>query len=303
MNLTLATIGIVGIIMVALFLIFKSDTYKATDFELSKNNTLDPMLAKIMNSVGGDVLGIVSENRVKKQTNNKLAKLFRESGNPWNLNYVEFNLLRFVLMIGGMIVDFLFSVVIFTILDFSAFSIFLVSAFSIVLIVGGYFYPVIYYNSVAQDRVASFKTGLPEAIDYLIMALSGGGFALPKAFEMAVRYLPPGVIREEFERIISDLKIGKTMEAALNDFEKRVPTEGIRAFVKALNNANKLSVSMIDILENRAKASRAEREAEIELKIQKLPTKVMAILMPASLFSIMAVALAPAIAVLAQFFL
>ena len=109
MNLTLATIGIVGIIMIALFLIFKSDTYKASDFELSKNNTLDPMLAKIMNSVGGDVLGIVSENRVKKQTNNKLARLFRESGNPWNLNYVEFNLLKFVLMIGGMIIDFLFS--------------------------------------------------------------------------------------------------------------------------------------------------------------------------------------------------
>ena len=96
MNLTLATIGIVVIIMIALFLIFKSDTYKASDFELSKNNTLDPMLAKIMNSVGGDVLGIVSENRVKKQTNNKLARLFRESGNPWNLNYVEFNLLKFV---------------------------------------------------------------------------------------------------------------------------------------------------------------------------------------------------------------
>ncbi len=303
MNLTLATIGIVGIIMIALFLIFKSDSYKAAVFELSKNNTLDPMLAKIMNSVGGDVLGIVSENRVKKQKNNKLAKLFRESGNPWNLNYVEFNLLKFVLMIGGMIVDVLFSVVIFAILDFTAFSIFLVSVFSIVLIVGGYFYPVIYYNSVAQDRVASFKNGLPEAIDYLIMALSGGGYALPKAFEMAVRYLPPGVIREEFERIISDLKIGKTMESALNDFEKRVPTEGIRAFVKALNNANKLSVSMIDILENRARASRAEREAEIELKIQKLPTKVMGILMPASLVSIMAVALAPAIAVLAQFFL
>ena len=93
------------------------------------------------------------------------------------------------------------------------------------------------------------------------------------------------------------------MEAALNDFEKRVPTEGIRAFVKALNNANKLSVSMIDILENRARASRAEREAEIEMRIQKLPTKVMAILMPASLISIMAVALAPAVALLAQFFL
>ena len=59
---------------------------------------------------------------------------------------------------------------------------------------------------------------------------------------------------------------------------------------------------MIDILENRARASRAEREAEIEMKIQKLPTKVMAILMPVSLLSIMAVALAPAVAVLSQFF-
>lgn len=41
------------------------------------------------------------------------------------------------------------------------------------------------------------------------------------------------------------------MEMALNSFSERA-SDGIKSFVKALNNANKLSVSVVEILKARA---------------------------------------------------
>jgi pilus assembly protein TadC len=127
------------------------------------------------------------------------------------------------------------------------------------------------------------------------MILSGGGYSLPVAFEMSLDYLPTGVVKEEFTKIVSDLHTGQTMEMALNSFAERVPSEGIKSFVKALNNANKLSVSVVDILRARAFASRKDLETEIEKRVTGLPVKVMLILSPSSAAAIIIIAISPSI--------
>ena len=65
--------------------------------------------------------------------------------------------------------------------------------------------------------------------------------------------------------------------------------------VKALNNANKLSVSVVEILRARAFASRKELETEIEKRVTGLPVKVMLVLSPASAASIIIIAISPSI--------
>ena len=92
------------------------------------------------------------------------------------------------------------------------------------------------------------------------------------------------------------------MESALNNFASRVPSESIKAFSKALNNANRLSVSVVDILSSRSDTSRKELELEIEKRISTLDTKVMMVLSPTAMLSIMIVALAPSVQTLLNAF-
>lgn len=295
MNLILATLGIVALVIFVFLMILSPK--KTSSFELSDSSQLDPTLARLVILFGGDVSSFFPESVIRKGENEHLKRLIESSSNPWNVTIHEFVIIRLALATAGAISG----------LIFSLFLLFLGESFGVPVVMAGLLTPVIIvlggllgfkypestYETEKKRRDKEFKMNLPEAIDYLIMILSGGGYSLPVAFEMSLDYLPQGVVHEEFSRIVSDLHTGKTMENALNDFAERVPSEGIRAFSKALNNANKLSVSVVEILKARAEASRKELELEIEKRLSTLPVKVMLVLSPSSALSIMLVALAP----------
>lgn len=295
MNLIFATLGIVALITFVFLMILSPK--KTTSFELSDSSQLDPTLAKLVTLLGGDVSSFFPESVIKKNENEHLKRLIEASSNPWNITIHEFVIIRLVLATVGAISGLILGLLLILTGESLGVPIIMAGFLTPVLIMLGgllgFKYPESTYETEQKRRDKEFKMNLPEAIDYLIMILSGGGYSLPVAFEMSLDYLPEGVVHEEFTRIVSDLHAGKTMETALNDFAERVPSEGIRAFSKALNNANKLSVSVVEILKARAEASRKELELEIEKRLSTLPVKVMLVLSPSSALSIMLVALAP----------
>lgn len=287
-NLFLA-FAIVAII-VLLFVVVLTPMRTST-VTLSQGNALDPSMAKLLRMFGGDISALLSPNFVKKQArSSNLRKVFKESGNPWKITYQEFILLRIILGIVGIIIA---GIVVSLAISINMAIIGFVGAPVIPVLL--YNYPVTVYKDVATTRNIQFKAQLPEAIDYLIMAISGGGYSLPAAFEEATKYIQKGIIRDEFITIVNDLKTGKTMEITLENFGERAPTEGVKAFTKALINANRQSVPMVEILRARAKASRKDLEMEIEKRVSTLPTRVTLILSPVSAVSIAMVALAPSV--------
>lgn len=258
---------------------------------LSGNSEVDGSLKKLVNMFGNDFLALLPNNAISSGVKNSaVEKVFKDSGNPWNLSIEEFFALRVTLTAFAIILD-LIIFAIMAALDMTHFAMIVV----IVLPVLGYIYPMTYYEGVAKNRSYRFKVELPEAIDYLIMALSGGGYSLQSGFEETYKYLSDGIIKTEFEHIINDLNSGMSMESALRGFSDRAPTDGIKAFSNALINANKLSVSMNDILRARANASRRDLEMEIERKVVALPTKVTMALSPTAAIAIIVVAIAPSI--------
>lgn len=294
-SLILVTLGIVALISF-LFLLILSPK-KTETFQLGENHKLDPTLSKIVQLFGGDITTFFPETLEKQSKDDKLERLIQSSSNPWNVTLQEFLVLRFVFAGGGLILGAVVGALasyFITIVEMPAPLMFLLLPAGII---GGGFlgfkYPEVVYENEKSSRDSEFKGNLPEAIDYLIMILSGGGYSLPVAFEMSLDYLPDGAVHDEFSKIVSDLHTGKTMESALNDFAERVPSEGIRAFSRALNNANKLSVSVVEILKARAEASRKELELEIEKRLAVLPVRIMLVLSPASAGAIMLIALAP----------
>jgi len=289
-NIIIATFGIVALVISIIFLILAPKESKYFNLP-ADDSEMDATVRKVLNLIGGDVAYLGNKQIKKMSKNDEIEKLLISSGNPWNINVQEFVILRFVVAIMGFIAGVVLGIFFSVLLD----TVFLFPIPVFLLTFLGWLYPKNVYESRKSQREMEFKAKLPEAIDYLIMILSGGGYSLPVAFEMSLDYLPQGVVKEEFSKIVSDLHTGQTMEMALNSFAERVPSEGIKAFVKALNNANKLSVSVVEILKARAFASRKDLETEIEKRVQGLPVKVMLVLSPTSAGAIIVIAIAPAI--------
>lgn len=301
-NLLLLSLGISIVIIGIIILLFAPN--KRTRFELSNEVQLDPTLNKAVKLLGGDVSALFPTTIEKQRKLDKINNLIITSGNPWKLTLDEFIVVKLVCSVLGVLIGCLasfFTVVFINLMEIPSDLLWLL--IPSLLVGGGYLgfiYPNMRYEKYKYSIEKDFQGNLPEAIDYLIMILSTGGISLPVAFEMSLEYLPKGAVYNEFSKIVSDLRSGKTMETALNEFSDRVPTEGIKAFTKALNNANKLSVSVIEILKDRAEVSRKELELEIEKRLSSLPVKIMGVLSPASAFSIMLIALAPSASALLE---
>lgn len=288
------SVSIVGVFALAFFLILKPVHSKR--YLMSKNTKLDSSLSRILELFGGDILALLPEKKIQSMSSNRnLDILFRKSKNPWGVNHIEFTLLKYVLCVlffifGTILGGILYLGCTFFEIDFMTWMAFV---FPPVMMLIGYNYPNLHYQSVADKREMEIKKTMAEAIDYLTMVIAGGGYSLNIAFEKVTPYLTDGVVKEEFEIIVNDLYTGKTMEATLNDFAYRVPNDGVQSFALALNNANAQSVPMGDILKNQSKSMRKEREQVLSKIISQLSTKVMLCLAPASAFSIILVALTP----------
>lgn len=290
------SILIVGTFSLVFLLIFKTPNSKG--YYVSSANDLDPALKKLLKTFGPDVLGLVPPNMVAKKTKDEeLSLLIRRAGNPWDLDISEFVLLKYVLAILGGILG----IVLATFIGFAVNPL-LGFISGLILPIFGWLYPNTTYEKLAAKRDMDFRKGLPPSIDLLIMALSGGNYTLINGIEEIIPHMEDGPVKDEFKTIIRDVDSGMSTADALTAFSERVPTDGIKAFVRALVNANKLSVDMTTILEARATESRKELRDEAEKRIAALPMKVMLVLSPASAFAIMIIAIAPFAFLLMQFF-
>lgn len=285
-----------GVLIVLFGYVLLSPNVSSETFVLGQDSQLDPSIRKALNFFGGDIaMMIPKEIKKKNRQSHRLKRLFITSANPWGLDPTEFLITQVFLGGSAFILSIIASVVLKDVLS---------PFLTVVAIVGmtalGFFYPQIFYKSVADDRMKAFKKELPEALDFLIIAMSGGRSGLPMAIEQSTKYIPEGVMNEEFRKITAAMDAGKPQSVALDEFAERAPTEGIRAFANSLNNASQQSAPVIEILRNRSEASRKELNAEIDKKIATLGTKVFLVFGPMAYIAVLLVVMAPVASTLAQ---
>lgn len=292
LNGTVLSITFGVTLLLAIGILFIIGHNKSSNFRPSMNSNIDPGLGKLLNLLGSDIDGLLPESFTRnKKRIKKIEKLFVEANNPWKITPHEFIILKVILgFLGGLIGSVVAGM--FVYLEMHMIIVVFIVGFPAIM---GYITPSIYYSQLAAERVSQFKGQLPEAIDYLIMSLSGGGYSLSVAFEQTLQYLQEGVIKEEFSKIVDDLKTGKTMESALTAFADRAPTEGIKSFSRALINANKMSTDMTEILRSRAENSRRDLEKEIEKRVGTLESRITMVFSPASAISLGIIVIAPAV--------
>jgi tight adherence protein C len=171
--------------------------------------------------------------------------------------------------------------------------------FQLVLLVGVLFaMPEFWLRSQISQRQAIITRMLPDALDLMTISVEAGlGFdaAIGKVTEKF-----EGPIAEEFAKALHEMRMGKPRREALKDMAVRNDVPDLSQFISALVQADKLGVSIANVLRVQSDQMRLKRKQRAEEQAMKAPIK-MSIVMVFFIFpTIMIILLGPAMIALMQ---
>jgi tight adherence protein B len=120
-----------------------------------------------------------------------------------------------------------------------------------------------------KRRIKNFTANFPDAIELLVRGLKSG---LPVAETLTVVSKEiPGPVGEEFKMVTEKIKIGKTMEDALQDTADRLGTAEFQFFVITLAIQRETGGNLAETLSNLADVLR--KRAQMKLKIRAMSSE------------------------------
>ncbi len=138
----------------------------------------------------------------------------------------------------------------------------------------------IYYKSITYlmlDYNIKLRTTTleREAISFFeILALSiETGRNLTEALNVTIESTA-GELSQEFKEALREVKYGKSLAEALEDMEKRIPTDTINNIILSLTQADLYGSSIITSLHNQIEYLRNKRVMEVKAEISKVPIKI-----------------------------
>ena len=137
----------------------------------------------------------------------------------------------------------------------------------------GWMLPLVIVRRQARLRLKEIDKRLPDLIDLLVVTIEAGlGFT--GALRMAATHLS-GPLSDELNLTLQQQTMGLGTQDALNNLRDRADTPGMRSFVRAMAQGERLGISMGQIMRNLAVDMRKRRRKEAEEKAQKAPIKML----------------------------
>jgi tight adherence protein B len=160
---------------------------------------------------------------------------------------------------------------IFTLLTLRGFS-FLPSFF--ISIAVGLGLPHMVVGKMIKKRIGKFNRNFPDALDLLVRGLRSG---LPVSETMTVvsREIP-GPVGEEFKLICERIKIGKSMDQALQDTAKRLGTAEFQFFCITLAIQRETGGNLAETLANLGGVLRQRAQMKLKIKAMSSESKASA---------------------------
>ncbi|ASJ11419.1 type II secretion system F family protein [Thermococcus thioreducens] len=112
--------------------------------------------------------------------------------------------------------------------------------------VGGFMYMRYYPRMVWKRRVVEVERAMPYALRHMASLLSAG-VGISEAL-LSVARADYGVISEEFELILRDMRTGSSFEDALTKFDEKMGSENVSRVVKQILRAMKFGGNLSEIL-------------------------------------------------------
>lgn len=120
----------------------------------------------------------------------------------------------------------------------------------ILMIVGllvGMRLPRMYINTAANRRMNKFNNQLGDTLNLWVNALRSG-YSVLQGMETIATELPPPVSKE-FERVVQEVRLGLSVEQALANMYRRVPSEDLDLVITAVNIQREVGGNLAEVLD------------------------------------------------------
>jgi tight adherence protein B len=132
--------------------------------------------------------------------------------------------------------------------------------------------PHLYVGRLIKKRVANFTKRFPDAIDLLVRGLKSG-LPITETFGVVASELP-GPVGEEFKGVTERIRIGKTMELALQDSAEMLDTAEFQFFCITIAIQRETGGNLAETLNNLSDVLR--KRAQMKLKIRAMSSEAKA---------------------------
>lgn len=138
----------------------------------------------------------------------------------------------------------------------------------------GYFYPVIWLRDRLGRRKSELLKSLPFFLDIITLCVEAG-LNLQGAIGQAVSKGPKGVMRDEFQRVMRDIRAGKARAESLRSMAERLNEPSVANFCTAVIQAESMGMNLGPILRAQADQRRSERFLRAEKLAMEAPVKML----------------------------
>jgi tight adherence protein C len=131
-------------------------------------------------------------------------------------------------------------------------------------------------DSILSRRVDERQTDilrtLSDTLDLLTISVEAG-LSLNAAIAQVVQNVP-GVLSQEFARMLQEIQLGVPRSDAFRHLAERTDVEELNAFALAMVQADVFGVSIASVLRTQAQQLRIKRRQRAEAKAQQTPVKI-----------------------------
>lgn len=138
----------------------------------------------------------------------------------------------------------------------------------------GYFYPVIWLNDRLNGRKKELLRSLPFYLDIITLCVEAG-LNMQGAINQSVLKGPKGPLRDEFQRLLRDIRAGKGRAASMRDMAERLNEAPVTNFVTAVIQAEQMGMNLGPVLRAQADQRRVERFHRAEKLAMEAPVKML----------------------------
>jgi tight adherence protein B len=110
----------------------------------------------------------------------------------------------------------------------------------------GFFIPVIFVGIRRGRRIGMIETQFPDALTMLSSSLQAGS-SIGQGVELIAREMTPP-ISEEFKRVLQEIRLGLSMNEALQNMSDRIGSEDVDLAVTSINVQTRIGGNLVEML-------------------------------------------------------
>jgi tight adherence protein C len=138
----------------------------------------------------------------------------------------------------------------------------------------GWAYPAIWLNDRLSLRKRELMKSLPFYLDIITLCVEAG-LNMQGALNQSVAKGPKGVLRDEFQRVLRDIRAGKGRAESLRNMAERLNEPSTTNFTTAVIQAESMGMNLGPVLRAQADQRRTERFLRAEKLAMEAPVKML----------------------------